>query len=94
MHQPLLQLASRDRQPEDATLNRCHLVGHQLVDHLVQDGLRELLVLDELAHLMHHVVQQVDEFPPLGQYQSQCDLHDEDVQPVVALWFQNDANHP
>jgi hypothetical protein len=49
--------------------------------------------LDELAHLMHHVVQQVDEFPPLGQYQSQCDLHDEDVQPVVALWFQNDANH-
>jgi hypothetical protein len=41
MHQPLLQLASRDRQPEDATLNRCHLVGHQLVDHLVQDGLRE-----------------------------------------------------
>jgi hypothetical protein len=93
MPQPLLQLASRGRQLEDAKLNQCHLVGHQLVDHLVQDGLRELLVLDELAHLMHHVVQQVDEFPPLGQYQSQCDLHDEDVQPVVALWFQNDANH-
>jgi hypothetical protein len=49
--------------------------------------------LDELAHPMHHVVLQVDEFLPLGQCQSQCDLHDEDVQPVVALWFQNDANH-
>jgi hypothetical protein len=93
MPQPLLQLASRGRQLEDAKLNQCHQVGHLLVDHLVQDGLRELLVLDELAHPMHHVVLQVDEFPPLGQYQSQCDLHDEDVQPVVALWFQNDANH-
>jgi hypothetical protein len=41
MRQPLLPLASRDRQLEDVKLNRCHLVGHQLVDHLVLDGLRE-----------------------------------------------------
>jgi hypothetical protein len=36
MRQPLLQLASRDRQLEDVELNRYHLV-----DHLVLDGLRE-----------------------------------------------------
>jgi hypothetical protein len=42
---------------------------------------------------MHHVEQQVDEFLLLGQYQSQCDLHDEDAQPVAALLFRNDANH-
>jgi hypothetical protein len=42
---------------------------------------------------MHHVVQQVDEFLPLGLYQSQCDLHDEDAQLAAALWFRNGASH-
>jgi hypothetical protein len=40
-HQPLLPLASRDRQLVDAKLNQFRLVGHQLDDRLVLDGLRE-----------------------------------------------------
>jgi hypothetical protein len=48
--------------------------------------------LDVFVRQMHRVVLG-DVILPLDQCQSQCDLHDEDAQLVVAWSFRNDVNH-
>jgi hypothetical protein len=88
-----LLLASHDHQLEDATLNPLHLFDYLLGDHLELGVQRVSLGLDAVARQMRHEAQQVDGFLLLDRYRSQFDLHDEDVQPVAALLFRNDANH-
>jgi hypothetical protein len=88
-----LLLASHGHQLEDATLNPFHLFDYLLGDHLELGVQRVSLEVGVVARQMRHEARQVDEFLLLDRYRSQFDLHDEDVQPVAVLWFQNGVNH-
>jgi hypothetical protein len=74
-------------------LNPFHLFDYLLGDHLELGVQRVSLELGVVARQMRHEARQVDEFLLLDRYRSQFDLHDEDVQPVAVLWFQNGVNH-